>query len=113
MAASPATENKTAERLKQYDAKQLRKKQDFIDAQNQIPNQLVAQGVPWGEAHATGEQAIKQYTDAQQKNRMSVVQFQTIRGNATSFQQNNAPDGPKVFIGRSNNSGTSPDFVST
>lgn len=101
MNANPAVENGEAAELNQYDAKQLKDKNDFIDTQNQGFTHLVAQGISDWEAWATGDHALRRFTDAQRQNREEFVQAQTVRKNALSFHQNGAP-GPKVFIGKSN-----------
>lgn len=108
MNAIPAVENGEATELKQYDVKQLKDKNDFIYTQCRIFTHLVAQGISAWDARATGDQASRQFTDAQRQNREDFMQAQTVRRNAMSFLQNGAP-GPQVFIGKSNH----PDFEST
>ncbi|KAE9992969.1 hypothetical protein EG327_007104 [Venturia inaequalis] len=94
VAAIATSCNITAHTIEWYDAQQLQEKNGFIDALNQVFNQLVDQGVSLAEAYATSQQARMQYTDAQRRNRKIFVQAQHVGQNATNFRHNGAqPEG--------------------
>lgn len=94
VAAIATSDNVTAHTIEWYDAQQLQEKNGFIDALNQVFNQLVDQGVSLAEAYATSQQARMQYTDAQRRNRKIFVQAQHVGQNATNFRHNGAqPEG--------------------
>ncbi|TID15960.1 hypothetical protein E2P81_ATG08823 [Venturia nashicola] len=90
MAAIAVIDNGIAEMMKWYDAKQSKDRNNFIVTQNHIFNQLISQGVPWGDAYAPGQQAVTQYTEAQRKSRMNFLQAHHVRQNASRFHQNGA-----------------------
>lgn len=98
------SDNRIADIMERYDEQQSKDKYGFIFTSNQIFNQLVAQGVPWVEANAMGQQTLMRYTDAQRRNRIDFIHAHSMLQNVTSFRQNGAqPElpGVPVVVGKS------------